>query len=691
MRLIPWSFLALLPIAGAWAQTDLENLNRAVAPAAYVAERLGAEAAFDNTGSVRVSFGSGSPHTLLVAGLDAPGYLVSGVDKEGYLRLQRLAEPPPGYQFDSFWPGQPVDVVRWGRPTLPGAALAPSVHFASDRGGAVGGGALERLYIDIGASTADEVAEAGVAALDRVRLAIEPARLGEDAVTGPWLSSQAGAAVLMALAERWKSQPPSSGQVTLVFADQQQYHNQGLLRALRRDRPDRILVFRPGGDGWLEAAPAGEGGADLLQTLSDRAEKLEIELRKRAGARLSFGPFESGDPWPAPSAVLTLGPKNEGTPAEILTWASLARAAALAADLVGALDADWEALLRRERGISPQGLDEPPASDPLTALLAELVELPGVSGAEGPVREAIRRRLPAWAAESAEVDKAGNLIVRLGAAGEPRAVFIAHMDEIGFQVTRVDPTGRLSLTSLGGLSDELFAFRPLRLWTADGPLAAVMERAGSALLGVSSQEEAEALGALPKATLAPPKKLRLLLGERVNARALDDRAGCATLLLALERLSTESRRGEAVWVVFSAEEEVGLLGAEALAGRISPQRVYAVDSLVTSDSPLEPKRLGYLRLGDGAALRAMDNSGLTPRAEVERVAALARSAGVPIQIGVTAGGNDGSKFVQQGAVNIPLSFPLRSSHTSAEAADLRDLRALTDLIELLLRDELGVR
>jgi putative aminopeptidase FrvX len=113
-----------------------------------------------------------------------------------------------------------------------------------------------------------------------------------------------------------------------------------------------------------------------------------------------------------------------------------------------------------------------------------------------------------------------------------------------------------------------------------------------------------------------------------------------------------------------------------------------VDSLVTSDSPLEPSRIGRLKLGRGAALRALDSSGMTSRIEVERVLALARSEGIPVQVGVTAGGNDGARFPRVGAANVPLSFPLRYSHSSAETADLGDIRALISLIEALTLDEL---
>jgi putative aminopeptidase FrvX len=190
--------------------------------------------------------------------------------------------------------------------------------------------------------------------------------------------------------------------------------------------------------------------------------------------------------------------------------------------------------------------------------------------------------------------------------------------------------------------------------------------------------------------VTPAKALTRLLGDRVAGRSLDDRAGCAVLLTALARLPAGKARNP-VWFVFTVEEEIGLYGAEAVAARTEPRRVYAVDSLVTSDSPLEPKRVGYVKLGQGAALRAVDSSGLSPRSEVERVLALAREKGIPARASVTAGGNDGSKFARAGAVNVPLAFPLRYSHTAAETADLRDLRALADLVTELAEQELAGR
>jgi len=82
-------------------------------------------------------------------------------------------------------------------------------------------------------------------------------------------------------------------------------------------------------------------------------------------------------------------------------------------------------------------------------------------------------------------------------------------------------------------------------------------------------------------------------------------------------------------------------------------------------------------------VRALDNSSATPPAEVDRVLSIARAARIPMQVGTTNGGNDGSEFVRYGAVDVPIGWPLRYSHSPAEVIDLRDLVSLSRIIERL--------
>ena len=98
---------------------------------------------------------------------------------------------------------------------------------------------------------------------------------------------------------------------------------------------------------------------------------------------------------------------------------------------------------------------------------------------------------------------------------------------------------------------------------------------------------------------------------------------------------------------------------------------------------METTRFAYAPLGQGAVIRGLDNSAVAAPAEIERILAIARAQGIPMQVGATNGGTDGSEFVRYGAVHVSLSWPGRYSHSPVEVLDLRDLQALERLIYAL--------
>jgi putative aminopeptidase len=176
-----------------------------------------------------------------------------------------------------------------------------------------------------------------------------------------------------------------------------------------------------------------------------------------------------------------------------------------------------------------------------------------------------------------------------------------------------------------------------------------------------------------------------LAGTRFTARAIDDRVGNTALILAVRALDPKTLTHKVIFV-WSVREEIGLDGARATAANYGPsvKRIYAVDTFVSSDSPLESSRFAHIPIGTGAVVRALDNSSVTPPDETARVVGLARAKRIPIQVGTTNGGNDGSELARYGAVDVPLSWPSRYSHSPVELMDLRDVRSLADLIRVVI-------
>src|SRR5882762_4931586 len=157
-------------------------------------------------------------------------------------------------------------------------------------------------------------------------------------------------------------------------------------------------------------------------------------------------------------------------------------------------------------------------------VLSQLVESYGVSGAEAPVREIVKRLLPSWA--KTETDTAGNLWLRLS-QGDPVVVIVAHLDEIGFAVDSVREDGTLALRSRGGFFPSLFEGTPALVHTARGDVPGIFpprdtgttRRAPPPLrvdVGTATRQATEALGIGAGATVTMPKQYVRLAGMRAT-------------------------------------------------------------------------------------------------------------------------------------------------------------------------------
>ncbi len=325
-------------------------------------------------------------------------------------------------------------------------------------------------------------------------------------------------------------------------------------------------------------------------------------------------------------------------------------------------------------------------------VLAPLVESYGVSGMERPVRETVQRLLPRWARTA--TDTAGNLWLTMG-KGEPTVVFVAHLDEIGFTVTAIRDDGTLDAVAAGGLFPWLWEGQPALVHTGGRTIPAVFAPPDSAAPppaagaeplirvdpGTGTRAATEALGVRPGHTVTSPKRYVRLLGARATGRSFDDRVGSSALVLAARRLDPARLRHTVIFV-WSVREEIGLEGARAAAAALGlrPARVHAIDTFVSADSPLERRNFAWAPLGRGPVARALDNSAVTPPAYVDSLVALAASRRIPLQVGTTNGGNDGSAFSDWGVPDVPIGWPLRYSHSPAEVVDLRDVAGLADVV-----------
>lgn len=620
--------------------------------------------------------GSGRPRRVVACALDQSGFVVSQITDDGYLRLRRAGQSIPHQLWDQFHEGQRLRILTKSGYVKATSAIANG-HFAALHRADSLAATVDQLWVDLGTSSRAETERLGVALLDPV-LYDRPAWTFEDYATGPNAGARAGCAAVAGAAA---AGPPATGETIFVLSTQRIFGWAGLGAFLSSLGPvDAVTLFDEGRrvafDGAARAATGGRGGRGGV------AQSVRGVL---AGAHSdSIRVLSPAVRWPG--SIVESIHANDAL--------ALLRAATAAAGVRPA--ETWVPLaLDTARALAPRG----DAYGPLERQFLALADLPGAPGHEGRVREALLAALPAWARDRATLDSAGNIVVIAGPERDPQA-FIAHMDEVGFEVVEVQGDGQVTLRSLGGAVATAWEGRPAYLHFDAGPGG----KAAESLRGVFVPRDSARLrgpgpltawfgmdsaalvarGVKPGAAVLAYKRGDRLAGTRLVARANDDRAGSTALLFAVQRITPAQLRRK-TFFVWSVREEGGLNGARAFGARHGRTltRVYSIDTFVSSDTPLEPRHIAHAPLGRGAVLRGLDNGALTPPGERERILAIARAAQVPIQIGTTFGSTDGSAITALGPINTSLSWPGRYSHSPAEVLDLRDLEALTRLVAAL--------
>ncbi|HWY06840.1 MAG TPA: M20/M25/M40 family metallo-hydrolase [Candidatus Acidoferrales bacterium] len=672
----------------------------------------------DNVGNVWVDFGSGEPHRLIATGMDQPGYVVSAITGEGYLRVQRLPQGAPNGVFDALNFAQPVWVLTRSGKKLNGVFAGLSVHLQPGRVNGPKMNHPDEMYVDLGAKNAEEVRAAGVDVLDPIAPQTNWMTIGKHGVAGLGALNHVDIETLTALILEMKSSK-AKGATTIAFVAQQYTGGRGLNRLLTEIQPSEMIYVgrvRPEqsadgkvvpetpkpGAGAVMGSPstATEAGQKFVKELQAVAEKEQIKAVSMAAAAPRIASYTKGTELPGRFVELGVPTLWPVTPAEYVSRQDASQVQKL---LEGYLEVQPPT-----GGMGGSGLRSG------RSVLQELVEAYGASRHEEAVRRVVLNRLDPQLRSKVTTDAGGNLVLHLGDgkkdAKTPRIAIVAHMDEIGYEVKKIEDDGRLQVDELGGGYMQYFLGHVVLVHKKDGSkiggvleLPSGWEKAGfewptssrsmdepaRVYVATKSKKETEEMGIAVGDFVTVPKEYRELLGTRANGRSFDDRVGCAALIAAANAIGPELP-GRDVTFVWSTREEIGLEGAAAFAeqaakeGR-SPDFVFAIDTFVSSDSPLESKRFADAKIGDGFVVRAVDNSNIAPREYVDRVAAMAREHSIPVQYGVTGGGNDGSVFVRYGSVDVAMGWPLRYAHSPGEVIDTKDVDALGKIVEVVAR------
>lgn len=322
-------------------------------------------------------------------------------------------------------------------------------------------------------------------------------------------------------------------------------------------------------------------------------------------------------------------------------------------------------------------------------LIKKLTETYGPSGREELIRDVIRAEVEPLVDE-VRVDALGNLIALKRGSGGKKVMLAAHMDEIGVMVSYVDEKGFLRVQPIGGL--DLTTLAGGRVQFADGAIGVIAAenrlefRKNPELsklyvdVGATSREEAQARLGEAAGFVRP----FVDLGQRIVAKAFDDRIACATLIEVLRRLGDSPHD---VYCVFSVQEEVGLRGARTSAYGIEPDIGIAVDITVAADTPEAPKLA--MKLGGGPCIKVMDSGMLAHPGVKDLLIQAAKAHDIPFQLEVLDRGSTDAAAIQLARSGVPagcVSIACRYYHTPSEMVDMDDVENTIKLLAAVLAE-----
>ena len=316
-------------------------------------------------------------------------------------------------------------------------------------------------------------------------------------------------------------------------------------------------------------------------------------------------------------------------------------------------------------------------------LLKRLTEIDAPSGREDMVYSLIADMAKELGYE-VTTDGLGSVIAHKKGDGK-KIMLAAHTDEIGVIVNYIDDNGFIHFSAIGGLYKKELQKRRVRFENGTVGIIAVDEDVFEKTqeinkmyidIGAKDRDEAERLVQIGDTAVFDGAFC--LSGDTVISKALDDRVGCYILLKAMKNIKDSDND---LYFVFTSQEEVGIRGAKTSAFTVMPDFAIAVDVTDTGDTPDAPK--SDVRLGGGAAIKAMDRSVMCDVGVVKTLKKLAQDNAIPYTTEImTDGGTDaGAIALTGGGVKTGgISVPVRYIHSPSELAKISDINACIDLL-----------
>ncbi|MFR5876425.1 MAG: M42 family metallopeptidase [Eubacterium sp.] len=331
-------------------------------------------------------------------------------------------------------------------------------------------------------------------------------------------------------------------------------------------------------------------------------------------------------------------------------------------------------------------------------LLKKLTSAVGVSGAEENVVSVLCDILAQYG--EVTVDDLNNVYCSFGSEGY-HILLDAHLDEIGMIVKSITDDGFIKVDKCGGIDNRMLLAYEVSVWGDKeyrgviSTLPPHLQKSGDEKkspnlddiaidIGMTKEQAEKCISLGDRVTFK--RNFTPLLGNQLSSSVLDDRAGVAAIILALDELK---KIDADITVMFSSQEEIGTRGAKVGPYNKSVDEAIAVD--VSFGYTPMCKKSDCGELGKGPMI------GISPildRTMSKSLVSLAEKNNIPYQIEVMGGGHTGTNadvisICEYGIKTALISIPQKYMHSPIEVVDTADIENTAKLIVAYVKERAG--
>lgn len=291
------------------------------------------------------------------------------------------------------------------------------------------------------------------------------------------------------------------------------------------------------------------------------------------------------------------------------------------------------------------------------------------------------------------VDKNGNVIAQMGNKNSDLHIMLdAHIDQVGFIVTDIDKNGFIKFSACGGIDSRILPAMRVKILgksVITGVIGSMPPHLTKSKdeqicdisdLFIDTGMDKKALSKVVSLgdRIVFAQEPEVLLNNRIASPALDDRAGVACLIECAKILSKSNLKCK-LSIVFSVQEETGLLGARTAAYKINPSEAVLVDVSFAHQPMLQRDNCAHISKGPMIGIAPILNKSM-----YQKFISIADNKNIPYQLevmsGTTSTNADAVTITRCGIPCSLISIPLRYMHSPTEVIDLIDVKNSAVLI-----------